>query len=131
MLTDLGHRLYAALDAGAWPDLRALVSPRAAVHLASAPPITVDRWLANLAAFHTGFPDGHHVIEEYLVTGAHFVTRCRFEGTHTGPFAGVPPTGRRVSVRALHIDRFTSGRLVEHHGQLDLLGLLDRIGKSD
>jgi predicted ester cyclase len=78
--------------------------------------------------FFVGFPDGHHVIDDDLSDGDRVVTRCRFQGTHSGSFRGVPPTGTKISVGVIHIDRFRDGKLVEHVGQLDALGLLQQIG---
>lgn len=123
-----GRQLYAALDAQDWAAVAALVSPALVVQVASAPPIDLDQWRRNQQAFHAGFPDGHHVIDSFLEAGDHVITRCRFQGTHTGTFAGTPPTGRAVSVGVIHIDRYADDLLVEHHGQLDMLGLLGQIG---
>jgi predicted ester cyclase len=36
-----------------------------------------------------------------------------------------------VSAGVIHIDRFVDGLLVEHFGQLDMLGLLRQIGAAD
>ncbi|MEC3919284.1 hypothetical protein [Nocardia sp. CDC160] len=41
----------------------------------------------NQKAFYRGFPDGRHVIDDVLIAGNRFVTRCRFVGTHTSTFA--------------------------------------------
>lgn len=58
------------------------------------------------------------------------MTRCEFQGTHTGSFGEHPPTGAGVRVGVIHIDRFAGGRLVEHHGVPDMLGLLRQIGAA-
>ncbi|RWM21005.1 MAG: ester cyclase [Mesorhizobium sp.] len=49
-------------------------------------------------------------------------------GTHTGIFHGVEPSGNRVSVGVIHIDRVENGLVVEHFRQLDGLGLMHQIG---
>jgi predicted ester cyclase len=49
-------------------------------------------------------------------------------GTHRGPFLGVPPTGRNVTVEAWTIDRFRDGQLAESRIIRDLIGLLTQIG---
>ena len=73
------------------------------------------------------FPDGHHVIEEVLVDGSHGISRCRFTGTHTGEFRSVAPTGTKVSIAGIHIDRFQGDTLVAHRGQLDMHELLKQL----
>jgi len=127
----LGRQLYAALDAQDWSRIEQLVASDVAVQLGSAPlPISFEQWRANHQRFCGGFPDGRHVIDDELVAGNQFVTRCRFQGTHTGVFAGKSPTGAAVCVGVIHIDRFSDGRLIEHHGQLDMLGLMQQIGAA-
>lgn len=118
---------YGALDRGDWPTVEALLSPRLVVEVGSSAPITWDQWRASMEEFHRGFPDGRHVIEEVLVDGSHGVSRCRFVGTHTGEFRGVGPTGAKVSVGVIHIDRFQGDMLVAHRGQMDIHGLLEQL----
>jgi predicted ester cyclase len=127
---ELGQRLYTALDAQEWAQVQALISTGLVVQVGSAPPMDLDQWRRNQEAFYAGFPDGHHVIDDYLVDGSRLVTRCRFEGTHTGTFGEWPPTRASISVGVIHIDRFEGERLVEHHGQFDMLGLLQQIGEA-
>jgi predicted ester cyclase len=129
-LRELIECLYTALDRQDWSTFEALVSPRVVVEVGSSAPIGLDQWRGDLETFYRGFPDGHHVIEEVLIDGSHGVSRCRFVGTHTGEFGGVAPTGTKVSVGGIHIDRFQGDMLVAHRGQLDMHGLLQQL-KAD
>ncbi|MBB5912565.1 putative ester cyclase [Nocardia transvalensis] len=123
-----GERLYQVLDAQDWSTIGALVSPDLVVRVGSGPPMGLAAWRRNQEVFYRGFPDGRHILDEVLVIGARFVSRCRFEGTHIGSFGAHAPTGTAVSVGVIHIDHFDNGLLVEHYGQLDLHGLLQQIG---
>ncbi|AZN96010.1 ester cyclase [Mesorhizobium sp. M9A.F.Ca.ET.002.03.1.2] len=127
-IREFARNFYATIDAQEWDRLSSLVSPDLAVHLGSANPIGFDDWRKSLAEFFVGFPDGHHVIDDYVSAADKVVTRCRFQGTHTGIFHGVEPSGNCVSVGVIHIDRLENGVVVEHFGQLDGLGLLRQIG---
>lgn len=122
------RRFYAVLDSQDWSALAKLVSPNVVSQLGSSPPIGFAEWQELLRGFYIGFPDGHHVIDDYLVDGDRVVTRCRFEGTHAGVFQGLQPSAKPVSVGVIHIDRFRDGKLVEHFGQLDAVGLSRQIG---
>jgi hypothetical protein len=42
----------------------------------------------------------------------------------------VAPTGAKVSVAGINIDRFQGDLLVEHRGQLDLYGLLQQLDNA-
>jgi predicted ester cyclase len=126
-IRELIECLYEAMDKRDTSTFDALVSPRVVVEVGSSAPIGLDEWRANLEAFYRGFPDGRHVIEEVLVAGSHGVSRFRFVGTHTGEFLGRSPTGRKVSVGVIHIDRFQGDTVVAHRGQIDMQGLLAQL----
>jgi predicted ester cyclase len=58
----------------------------------------------------------------------HVVARWVVEGTHTGNFGDIPPTGVRVRMTGIAIARITRGQLVEEYTNSDALGLLKQIG---
>ncbi|WP_101949362.1 ester cyclase [Mycobacterium sp. 3519A] len=124
---ELVQCLYAAVDRRDWSTVEALVSPRLVVEVDSSEPSSWQAWRADLEEFTRAFPDGHHAIEEVLVDGSHGISRFRFTGTHTEEFRGIAPTGVKVSVAGIHIDRFQGDMLVAHRGQLDLYGLLEQL----
>ncbi|WP_353829493.1 ester cyclase [Mesorhizobium sp.] len=73
-IREIARNLYATIDARDWDRLAGLVSPDLAVHLASANPIGFDDWRKSLTEFFVGFPDGHHIIDDYIGdadTGGH------------------------------------------------------------
>lgn len=124
---DLVHCLYNAIDRQDWSTLQEVVSQRVVIDVGGAGPVGWDEWLGHLQEFFTAFPDGRHELDEVLVDGSHGVSRCRFVGTHTGEFRGIPPTGAAVSVTGIHIDRFQGDMLVTHRGQLDMHGLYQQL----
>lgn len=46
--------------------------------------------------------------------------RFTMSGTHSGPFQGIEPTGKRISVPGLDLVRLKDGLLTEHWGGADL-----------
>ena len=124
------RRLYAAIDARDWAQVREMTAPDLVIHLASAGPHGFDQWREVLEGLFVAFPDGQHVIDDLIVEGDRAATRCRFKGVQRGTFRGAPPSGNAVSVGVMHIDRFAAGKVVEHFGQLDALGLLQQIGAA-
>jgi steroid delta-isomerase-like uncharacterized protein len=79
-------------------------------------------------ASHQAFPDLVVEVLDQLGEGDRVATRWRASGTHRGPFAGIPATGRPVTITAMHLHRVADGRLTEHWEEIDLLRLLRQLG---
>jgi steroid delta-isomerase-like uncharacterized protein len=76
----------------------------------------------------SAFPDMQFTIEDIIAEGDKVVYRFLFRGTHKGELFGVAPTGRRVSVRSISINRIVDGKLVEEWENFDELGLMQELG---
>lgn len=84
------------------------------------------------------FPDVRLEPHSVLAEGEWVVGRYTFSGTHTGtgrhPFvhggllAGVPPTGRSVSVQHIHMFRLKDGQIVEHWANRDDVEMMRQLG---
>jgi steroid delta-isomerase-like uncharacterized protein len=80
------------------------------------------------AALRPAFPDIHNTIEDMIAEGDKVVWRSTIRGTHSGPFRGIPPTGKQVTITAINILRLQNGQFVENWGEQDNLGLLQQLG---
>ena len=87
-----------------------------------------DAYRAFVVAMRTAFPDLHFTIEHQIAEGDKVVTRFRAEGTHLGPFQGMPPTGKKGELSGTIIDRVAGGQVVECWSNTDDLGLLQQLG---
>jgi steroid delta-isomerase-like uncharacterized protein len=76
----------------------------------------------------TAFPDFHIEVAELIAEGDKVVARTTLQGTHTGPYVGIPPTGRPFVQDQIHIFRFADGKAVEHRAVRDDLGMLQQLG---
>ena len=76
----------------------------------------------------TGFPDYQTIIDDMFAEGDKVAARITMSGTHTGSFMGIPATGRRVEFTGMYIARIENGRIVEHWGEEDAVGLLTQLG---
>ena len=74
------------------------------------------------------FPDIHFTIEDQIAAGDRVVTRWTARGTHRGEFQGIAPTGRKVRVSGVDIDRIVDGKVVECWPITDYLYLLQQLG---
>jgi predicted ester cyclase len=80
------------------------------------------------AMFFSAFSDVEQTIEEQVAEGDAVTSRGTWHATHTGDFQGIPPTGKRIAMTWMGIDRIAGGKIAEHWAQLDLLGLLQQLG---
>lgn len=80
------------------------------------------------ALFRTGFPDVHFTINRLVGEGDKVATWVTGHGTNTGPFLGNPPSGKEATWSSFGIFRVKDGKIVEHWGIPDLVGLLQQIG---
>lgn len=74
------------------------------------------------------FPDMKVRVERWIVDGDTVVTEEVMEGTHQGDFAGLSPTGRRVSLPMCHVTRVVDGRIVQRTAYHDTAGILRQLG---
>jgi predicted ester cyclase len=81
-----------------------------------------------VAAFRSAFPDMHWVIEEMVGEGDYVFSRLTWRGTHQGEFMGILPTGRRITVKGMVLDRVVDGKMVESRILMDGLGMMAQLG---
>jgi predicted ester cyclase len=74
------------------------------------------------------FPDFKATIDDIVAESDKVVIRMTWSGTHKGEFMGIPATGKRVSFGVIDIMRIAGGKLVEHWGQTDTMGMMQQLG---
>jgi len=80
-------------------------------------------------AVRAAFPDFRPEIHFQVVAGREIVTTYKtYHGTNRGPFMGVAPTGKRARFDTVDVMRVRGGRIVEHWGVADLLGVMIQMG---
>jgi steroid delta-isomerase-like uncharacterized protein len=75
-----------------------------------------------------GFPDFHAAIERLHHSDAAVAAEVRMTGTHRGPWAGVPPSGRRIDVPCLCLFVFDADQLVCEKVYFDMATLMRQVG---
>jgi predicted ester cyclase len=85
---------------------------------------TCDGFKQAAMALKTAFPDLHYTIEQSIECGDRIVHRLTASGTMKGDFMGMPATGKRATWSEIHIARVVNGRMAEHWGLVDQLGML-------
>lgn len=81
-----------------------------------------------LAGFKVAFPDLKIAPQDVIAEGDRVVVRSLSKGTNTGSFAGIPASGKPVTLESIDIDRIVGGKIVEVWHIEDLFGVLIQIG---
>jgi steroid delta-isomerase-like uncharacterized protein len=81
-----------------------------------------------IAAVHAAFPDFQVDIEQVVAQDDLVVFMTTWRGTQSGPFMGIPPTGKQVAWKVYDTVRIVDGKCVEHWGLMDQLSLMQQLG---
>jgi len=79
----------------------------------------------------SAFPDLHYTIDDMVAEGDKVATRVTMTGTHKGEFMGIPPTNKKITIRAIFIHRFAGGKIVEEHCEYSALDLMQQLGLKE
>ncbi len=78
--------------------------------------------------FLSAFPDSQVTTDDLIADGDEVVERFTFRGTNKGSFMGAPPTGKQVTATGMSVFRIANGKIVEHWGENDSLGVMQQLG---
>jgi steroid delta-isomerase-like uncharacterized protein len=82
-------------------------------------------WAASAWA---AFPDMRITIQDLIAEDDRVAKIWSLEATHQGEFAGIAPTGQRITWSGITIYRIRDDRVAECVWQTDALGLLSQLG---
>lgn len=74
------------------------------------------------------FPDIAFSIERQLAEGDSVATYGLLRATHTGALMGIAPTGKRVEVQYLSLNRVAEGKVVGHNSEVGWLSVPRQLG---
>ncbi len=81
-----------------------------------------------VAMFRSAIPDLRVVVEDMIAEGDKVAVRYTLEGTHEGELFGVPPTGQRLSIKSIAVERVADGKIREHWRVTDSLDMMQQLG---
>ena len=90
--------------------------------------VGIDGAREHILGVRRTYPDLHVTIEQQIAEGEWVVSRITARGTHQGAWMGIAPTGKKVEITGVNINRVVDGRIVEHGGAANLLEPLLEIG---
>jgi predicted ester cyclase len=125
----LGRRIVDTINAGNVPALDNVFAS-GLVDRSPSPGATPDRegLKQSLTALRTAFPDFRYTLEDEIAVGDRLVHRLTARGTQKGEFQGIPATGKQAVWSEIHLARLLDGKVVEHWGIVDVLGMMQQLG---
>lgn len=83
---------------------------------------------AHVTDWLSGFPDLKFTVEQMFADGDRVLSQLAMDGTQTGQWMGIPPTGKHVNIRMITIHRIRRGKIIEDWVLVESLGLLQELG---
>ena len=80
--------------------------------------------------FQAAFSDKVCIDEARLFMGEWAAAFGRQEATHSGPFMGIAPTGRRVEIRYMDFWRVVDGKITDNRVMVDFPHVLAQLGRD-
>lgn len=127
----VSHLFEAWFNQGDLSDLDAMVAPDFVLHSPTLEePGRGPQALRDFViGFRTGFPDVRIEVQDEFAEGDRVAVRWQTtRQTHTGPYQGIPPTGRSIVMTGLEIFRIEDGKLKEVWLEIDALSGLQQMG---
>jgi steroid delta-isomerase-like uncharacterized protein len=115
-------------NGGDFSHLDDFFAPNYVLHLPGYPPVGREGYQQVLEQFRNAFTGFAVTFDEQVAEGDFVVNRWTTRGTHTGNFNGIPATGKTIEMTGMNIQRFENGKIAEHWGVFDTVGLMQQLG---
>jgi len=80
--------------------------------------------------FRAAFTDRDYKTEHFMADGDWAACFGHIEATHSGPFMGIPATGKRVTIPYMDFWRVEDGRIADNPVSVDLAYVLFQLGRD-
>jgi predicted ester cyclase len=122
--------LYKAFEANDQASLNDLLAPDLVAY-SHATPGPQDRaaHVQGISGWNATFNETRFTIEDQIAEGDRVATRVTLRAVHSGgDFQGLPPTGKRIAVSGISIERIKDGKIVERRVDSDWWGMMQQLG---
>jgi len=74
------------------------------------------------------FPDFRADIDFMIEEKDRVVVYLTYKGTHKGDYMGAKGSGKKIEFKAVDIIKIKDGKMIEHWGVVDVLGMMEQLG---
>jgi predicted ester cyclase len=82
----------------------------------------------HLSAVLYTYGEFHLAIEDQFADREYVITRITATGIHQNEWLGLQPTGDRITLTGINIDRVRAGKITEHWGEANTIGAVFQMG---
>ncbi len=130
----ISRRFYAeTFESGNMAYVDEVMDPNFVDHDAFNPMGNREGFKQAVIPFRAALPDIKVNVNDLIAEGDKVVIRVSIQGTHTGtlimgPDSSLPATGKSITVTGIDIMEFANGKIVEHWGEFDQMGMMQQLG---
>jgi steroid delta-isomerase-like uncharacterized protein len=84
-----------------------------------------------LQLMQVAFPGHETIIEEIVGEGDRVAICLTLRGTHSGPFRGLPASGKQIEIGGYRFYKISDGKIASHRGLIDLPSLIQQIDTNN
>lgn len=126
---EIARELFAFIDALDFDRLNGLFADDFALDAPGLPePLRKDMLFQLIKTHYTAFPDWIHVIEDVIADGDKVAVKLTQNGTHKAEYEGIPATGIKATLPAMHLITVVDGKIKEWFAVEGYLGLYMQLG---
>lgn len=82
----------------------------------------------HIQGVYATYPDLYLRVDHQIAEADWVATSYTMRGTHTGEWMNIAPTGKKITVTGVNLDRIQNGKIIEHGGAANLLLTFLKIG---
>ena len=106
-----------------------ILSPAYVLHVPSpSPQINREVYKQAISMYRSAFSDFRFTIDDMVAEGDKVVIRWTIQGTHTGEYMGVAPTGKEVALTGISIRRIADRMITEEWLASNMLNFMQELG---
>jgi steroid delta-isomerase-like uncharacterized protein len=126
---EIVRQLFSAIDKGDFEKLKGLLADDfSVIEPGMQEPLRQDALFQLIKTHYAAFPDWNHVIEDTIAEGDEVAVKLTQYGTHRAEYEGIPATGNKVTMSALHFMTIANGKIKDWYAVEDYLGLNMQLG---
>jgi predicted ester cyclase len=91
-------------------------------------PVGIDGMKQHMVEVRKTYPDLKMIVTRQYCNGDYVISEFVMEGTHKGEWLGMKPTGKKISITGVDIDKVVNGKIVEHGGAANTFDALFEAG---